>query len=334
MGGIARLASIIKEKREKHPPALILDYGDSLINLNELKYLKNKDSAFKKARFILSTFSKLGYDGLNVGEAELACGSLNLKKWTSKSLKLISANILSAKDNSHLFDPYIIKNVDGFKYLITGIFPTNYKPYLGETIKKEKIKITEPAKELAKIIDKNKGKFDFVIVLSSMLHKDTAKFRDKSKNVTLIIGSKNFRRDIMKSEENPPIISNRSKLSSVSFLDIMISDKSKELVLIPEIEQIERTASAYEREMKRLASLKSSSPWKERKLKTLKERSNLLRKKIKTLKEKTKDKNLNTVSHQTVLLDKSIKDDSETRNNLDAFAKGQKPKPARKSTLL
>ena len=111
----------MKEIREKEKEMLVLDAGDLLfkkftnpIPENELKMMT------EKARLIIESFNLMGYNALGIGDDDLTLGKEFLLEISKKvNFPFLSSNIFDEASEKLLFQPYIIKQINGLRI---GVF--------------------------------------------------------------------------------------------------------------------------------------------------------------------------------------------------------------------
>jgi hypothetical protein len=165
LGGLYKKAAYLNEYRKTQKNLIVVDSGDLL---NEHYQIKESfmSSARLKAELIAKICKGIGIDAVNVGELELALGLDYIKDLQKKyDIPFVSANIVDDK-NKLLFDPYVIKEVDGLKVGIIGIMGTT-----SDVAKKMKeiagsLTVLDPIKTTEARVAELKGKVDYLIVMT------------------------------------------------------------------------------------------------------------------------------------------------------------------------
>ena len=113
-GGLARIAYAVKNIKKKNPGnTLFMDAGDT--------FQGSGPAALSKGTAIIEPINSIGLDLALPGNWEVVYGKETLLKITDKlNYPLIAANIIDEDTGKSLFDPYIIKNIDGIKIGIIG----------------------------------------------------------------------------------------------------------------------------------------------------------------------------------------------------------------------
>ncbi|KIL50264.1 2',3'-cyclic-nucleotide 2'-phosphodiesterase [Jeotgalibacillus alimentarius] len=122
--GMARLSSIIKNKRKEDPELLLFDTGDMLKG-SPLTYHYAKYNDYMPNPMI-SIMNELQYDCGAVGEHDFEYGLPFLSRAISRSFfPWLAANIVHKTTKEPYFGfPYTVKNVKGVKVAILGISAT------------------------------------------------------------------------------------------------------------------------------------------------------------------------------------------------------------------
>jgi len=115
IGGIARIATKIKEIRTENKDTLVLHAGDD----------------FSRGDMVTSCFGgevnmlameSAGYDAYTPGNGDFYFGINNLIKQTSLvKFPTLMANIVYKKDDKLIFQPYVIKEIGGIRVAILGL---------------------------------------------------------------------------------------------------------------------------------------------------------------------------------------------------------------------
>ncbi|GIP44100.1 metallophosphatase [Paenibacillus sp. J45TS6] len=155
--GYAKVAGIADKYRKDNPNTLFLDGGDA-IHGTTFATLVNGES-------IVKVMNEMGYDAIVPGNHEFNYGWEHLVK-LSKDLNfpMISANV-KKKNSTGLFDPYIIKEVDGVKLGIIAL-TTPETAYKTNPKNVEGIQFTDPSDEMQKYVDELRNKVDVIIALA------------------------------------------------------------------------------------------------------------------------------------------------------------------------
>lgn len=177
--GYAKLAGIIDSYRKANPNTLLLDAGDA-VHGTTFATLVNGES-------VVQVMNKMGYDVFTPGNHEFNYGYERLLELESMmKFPVISANVKIAKDNTSLFKPYIIKEVDGVKVGIFGLTTpeTAYKTHPKNV---EGLTFADPTKDAQAIVDELEDKTDVIVALGH-IGQDTSSVDTSLKIVKAVDG--------------------------------------------------------------------------------------------------------------------------------------------------
>lgn len=212
---LIKMAHIIKSLKTEN--SMLLDAGDF-----------NDFSSFitfgTKGYAGLKILSNLGYDALSIGNNEGFQKKETLEKMASYELvNILSCNLLSLNgDNINGIKPFIIKKIDGVRFLIIGASPYNitynyyYNCYNTNAI--------EPHETIRKIIKENKGLYDFVILLSHLGLKSDIMMSQSINNIDLIVGGHSHHAIDVCFVNNVYIHQSGVRGSHVGYIDLYIKD--------------------------------------------------------------------------------------------------------------
>ena len=180
-GGVARRAAVIAETAAKNPDILILDAGNFTAGGRIDESSINPSMDEKRSIYNYSAMQDMGYDAVNLGEAEFNFGAdfakNNLKKFKFKTL---SANVDIAGAL-----PYYMKQFKSFKVGVIGLAP-------GVIQKNTGVNVKDYEKSLSGVLAELKGKVDFIILLSSLGEQENSNIAKKFTDIKLILASGNI----------------------------------------------------------------------------------------------------------------------------------------------
>jgi sulfur-oxidizing protein SoxB len=157
-GGYSRIASIVKDIRNKNPNTLLFDGGDTFHGT--LPLVQSKGEA------ILPILNKMGFSAM-VGHWDFAYGPAQLKKLAGElNYPVLGINVYNEDDNTLFLPPYLIVDVEDLKIAVIGICSN----IIDKTMPKhfsEGLKITDGSKELPIFIQKVKDEGANLIILLS-----------------------------------------------------------------------------------------------------------------------------------------------------------------------
>jgi hypothetical protein len=121
----------------------------------------------------------LDYDVVNVGPNDLLYGLQTLKETAEKSgFKLVSSNILRKSTGKHLFDPYVIQEMAGFKVAFLGVVRENARLQTATT-ETDDFAVADVEESLKEIIPEVREKADLVVLFSHLGSRTSQKLVDE-----------------------------------------------------------------------------------------------------------------------------------------------------------
>ena len=169
---------------------LVLDAGDLLfkkftnpIPEQELKMVTDK------AHLIIESFNLMGYNALGIGDDDLTLGKEFLLEISKKAnFPFLSSNIFDEASEKLLFQPYLIKQINGFRIGVFSLLPPDL--FLGQSDPRRKGIVVRPAVEIAqKMIKELQPKTDLIILLSHLSYQKDVELAQTVQGIHLIVGS-------------------------------------------------------------------------------------------------------------------------------------------------
>ncbi len=158
-GGLSRMATVFKELRAQRPgEMLFIDGGDTIQG--------SGPAAWTEGKVVVEPMNALGLDVAIPGNWAVTYGA---EAWKARArefnYKMVAAN-MSDNSGQQLFDPYVIKVVNGVRLGILGFtepdIPTRQPPYMSEGLAFQESDVLQPLiNEL-----RNEHRVDLVIVVS------------------------------------------------------------------------------------------------------------------------------------------------------------------------
>ncbi|TCO74948.1 5'-nucleotidase C-terminal domain-containing protein [Marinisporobacter balticus] len=155
--GFAKIATYIKEQKEKNPNVLVLDAGDAFHGQTIATLVKGES--------IAKIMNQIGYDAMAAGNHDFDYGkdrTIELDGMTN--FPILAANVKKA-DGTNLLKSYIIKEVDGIRFGIFGL-STPETAYMTHPKNVEGITFTDPVDEAKKMVQELKGQVDVIVALT------------------------------------------------------------------------------------------------------------------------------------------------------------------------
>nr|WP_202903217.1 5'-nucleotidase C-terminal domain-containing protein [Paenibacillus gorillae] len=158
--GFAKLSGIIDSYRAANPNTLLLDGGDAVHGTTFATLVTGES--------VVQIMNKMGYDAAVPGNHEYNYGYERLLELENvMTYPLLSANTRVTKDQTLLYKPYVIKEVDGVKIGIFGLTTpeTAYKTHPNNV---KGLSFTNPAKEAQAMVDELKDKTDIIVAVGHL----------------------------------------------------------------------------------------------------------------------------------------------------------------------
>ncbi len=172
----------MKHLRDQGKNLLVLDSGDLMFMTNPLNE-RTRDQSLKKAEQIIKAFNIIGCDALNIGDNDLAEGKEYLLERAEESnFPFISANLMDTTSGKPLFEPYVIKEVDGLRVGIFGLITHGAKLDIPDLL------IDDPYETAKRIVDELKDKCDLIIALTHLGVNDDEKLAQQVPGINIIVG--------------------------------------------------------------------------------------------------------------------------------------------------
>lgn len=155
--GFAKVAGIFEAYKAENPNTLVLDAGDAVHGTTFATLMSGSSVA--------EAMNLMGYDVMAPGNHEFNYGTERLLELAdSLNFPVISANVRRNDNGDRLFDPYVIKELDGIRIGIFGLTTpeTAYKTHPNNV---KSITFSDPAQEAQSIVNELKDQTDIIIAL-------------------------------------------------------------------------------------------------------------------------------------------------------------------------
>lgn len=208
------MVSAVEQIKSQHDNTLLLDSGLWLPmdNTNEVEL----------ADLIFNIMHKTGYQAVNLGLHELLMGYDYLKDVSARiDFPLISANVLYQGENIPFVQKYIIKEIGGLKFGITGILNSGKQEQLTAPLSVGDFTVLPPESAANDVLTDVKGKADFVILLSQYSYEDTENMMEKLDAVDLAIITQSRQ---IRAESSPQVVQSTVRGDSLESLVLNIGE--------------------------------------------------------------------------------------------------------------
>lgn len=156
---MARRATKINEVRKgSQHTVLLLDAGSTLFG--------EALATQSQGRVVVEAMNLMGYDAMTVGQMDLAQGvEVLLARAKEARFPILSANLVSTKDQQLLLPPYTVLTRDGVRYGILGISEpkANNWPNVSQAVS-----VLDPVETVKKYLPEVRTQSDVVILLSHL----------------------------------------------------------------------------------------------------------------------------------------------------------------------
>lgn len=164
---------------------LILDSGNLFFSQSPIP-ADIKAQMILKADVIAEAYKKIGIDVLNVGELDLALGiNYLMDKKRTLNLPFVSSNIVYTDNERTVFQPFIIREMNGLKIAVFGLLPVISSESIVD------LKILPPAETASKMVGRLRKKADIVILLSNLGQNEDEKLARDLPGIDIIVGGRN-----------------------------------------------------------------------------------------------------------------------------------------------
>jgi 2',3'-cyclic-nucleotide 2'-phosphodiesterase (5'-nucleotidase family) len=177
-GGFPRRAALIKELRAKYQNIILLDAGD----LFPIFERKNNE------QYAVKAMNNMGYDAMCVGDQEFLRGQDFLDRIKNEAqFPFISATLFNAATDKPLFEPFILKELDGIRVGVLGLTGKNsFMSFKNELI--AGIKIIPIQDAVKKYLPAIREKVDIVIALTHQSDDMDRELAQTANGIDVIVG--------------------------------------------------------------------------------------------------------------------------------------------------
>jgi len=177
IGGVARMATVLKQWRETWPNAILADVGNSTVPTHKAAETVNS--------FAFDALGKLGCQVVNIGENEARLSLEDLRALArDRPFKIISANLVRADTRAPIFPAYHIVERGGLKVGFVGLVHSDISPgRLGKGIR-----LLDPDAALRTNLPAIRPQCDLVVVLAFMKPADIYELAREHTDVDVFLG--------------------------------------------------------------------------------------------------------------------------------------------------
>jgi len=176
IGGMARTVHLLRATDEG---ALILDGGDAIGPALLSRY--------DRGRTMFRLMNRSGYDGLVLGNHDLAAGLDSLRERAREAqFPLLAANLIDEETDAAVFPTYAIVERQGLRIGLTGVLSPEFVE-LVHPLELTGLRIASPEDALRTVLDSLKGRVDFTIALVHMRYEEVLGLAQQSPEIDLFI---------------------------------------------------------------------------------------------------------------------------------------------------
>ena len=241
---------------------MVLDAGDLLYpTLSPVPLKERKAVMDLKAQAIIDAFNHMGCDAITIGDDEMLWGKENLLNMMKRAqFPVVSANLMDSGSGSPLFPPYVIKEMEGFRVGLFGLFSIPKSP---EDDRYQGITVLDPFKTATQVVSELREKTDLVILLS---HLSYAKDLELAKNVeglgVIVGGHTAFNLSHPRIIHGTVVVQVGRKGKSLGRMDISFKDFAETFVNVETREMLKKRLVSIEAQQEQLNKKESQDPGK------------------------------------------------------------------------
>jgi len=137
-------------------------------------------------RVIVEAMNAMGYDAMAVGALDALKGlDVLLARRDEAEFPFLSANLVSAQDETLLFDPYVIIERDGRRFGIMGLTDADIMSYPGVG---DQVRVIDPIEVTKAWVDALRPQVDVLIVLSHLGFEYDQVLAESVDGIDIIVG--------------------------------------------------------------------------------------------------------------------------------------------------
>jgi 2',3'-cyclic-nucleotide 2'-phosphodiesterase (5'-nucleotidase family) len=146
------------------------------------------ETVTQKARLIIDCFNLMGYDAVAIGDDDLSLGKKFLLELARKAkFPFLSSNLFDEESNKLLFQPYVIKEMDGLRIGIFSLLSRD--TFTSPSDPRKKGLIFRDHFETAQEMVRELGpQTDLIILLSHLGYPKDVEFTQKFSGIHMIVG--------------------------------------------------------------------------------------------------------------------------------------------------
>jgi 2',3'-cyclic-nucleotide 2'-phosphodiesterase (5'-nucleotidase family) len=202
VGGLPRRATYVEQLRRERKAVLLLDTGDLLHSRSSQPGPETRKVNDLKADLFMKAYNLMGYDAFTPGEMDLSFGVAELIRMGKEArFPFLLANLIDVKSKKTVFQPFLIKEVQGVRIGITGLI-SNELPLGIPPEEKGRFTLSDPFSTAVKVIaELKKKKCRVIVVMAHMENEEQERLAKEVRGIDFILsGHLNYQVDPIKTE--------------------------------------------------------------------------------------------------------------------------------------
>lgn len=178
VGGIARVASAVRQVRTQCPGEVLLLHAGDVLSRGDVLTVGTR------GRVNFELMKHIGYDVMTPGNGDFYGGVLPLiAAQRQAALPMIHANIAKKASGELLFPPYVLRKVNGIRIAVLGLGVVRMEHPLAKPLA-----FRDPLAEAAHYVPGLRRKADLVVVLSHLGYEADQALAARVPGIDLIVG--------------------------------------------------------------------------------------------------------------------------------------------------
>jgi 2',3'-cyclic-nucleotide 2'-phosphodiesterase (5'-nucleotidase family) len=176
--------------RDNAKDILVLDAGDLLFKKFSHPVPENEvEMVTQKAQLIIESFNLMGYHAVGIGDDDLSLGKEFLLEISKKAhFPFLSSNLLDEASGKPLFQPYLIKEINGLRIGIFSLLSPDV--FLGPSdLRRKGLTVGTPIDVAQSMVKELQPKTDLIILLSHLGYQKDVELAQTIQGIHFIVGS-------------------------------------------------------------------------------------------------------------------------------------------------
>jgi 5'-nucleotidase / UDP-sugar diphosphatase len=176
--------------QENNKEVLLVDAGDLLFRKYVGPFSEHEMKIVaQKASLIIESLNLMGYHALGIGDDDLSLGKDFLLEISKKAkFPFLSSNVVEEGTGKPLFQPYLVRTVQGFKIGIFSLLSPEVFSGPGD-IRKKGLTIRSPVDVANQMVKQLQPQVDLILLLSHLGYTKDVELAQNVSGIHLIVGS-------------------------------------------------------------------------------------------------------------------------------------------------